>query len=238
MKNQLPFCPYCKKRLTYLQAWGIHKDGEYRCFRCGKTSNIRYTKRLKTFAAVASVLGLLIALPMVIFRESIQFGHVFLIVIPFLLFFLLAPFTIVLSPMRSAGKKPVGRAKPSGAFHGNLSSHSAAAKLPEIRSGRTDWKYFDKPQPSEHGFSSLEPPLENDGDFLNISDVSHSDYYSSKYDFSLFEETRRMDQTNNHASVPKRTQARKPAKRRVDPPKKPRGTEEEIDQILQDFIDE
>ena len=147
MKNQLPFCPYCKSRMSYLQAWGIHKDGEYRCPRCGKASNIRYTKRLRTFAAAASALGFLIAVLLVIFRQGIQFGHVLLIIVPFL-------------------------------------------------------------------------------------------FFSSKYDFSLFEETRRIDKVNNNPAVSKRRQAQRPAKRRVDPPKKPGGTEEEIDQILQDFIDE
>ena len=79
-----PFCPYCKSRMSYLQAWGIHKDGEYRCPRCGKASNIRYTKRLRTFAAAASALGFLIAVLLVIFRQGIQFGHVLLIIVPFL----------------------------------------------------------------------------------------------------------------------------------------------------------
>ena len=121
MKNQLPFCPYCKSRMSYLQAWGIHKDGEYRCPRCGKASNIRYTKRLRTFAAAASALGFLIAVLLVIFRQGIQFGHVLLIIVPFLFFFLLAPFTIVLSPMKGHRKKHVRGAKPAGSFHRELS---------------------------------------------------------------------------------------------------------------------
>ena len=183
--------------MSYLQAWGIHKDGEYRCPRCGKASNIRYTKRLRTFAAAASALGFLIAVLLVIFRQGIQFGHVLLIIVPFLFFFLLAPFTIVLSPVSE-----------------------------------------EKTDPYREKFYDPDPPGKNAGDSLEISSASHSGYYSSKYDFSLFEETRRIDKVKNNPSVSKRRQAQRPAKRRVDPLKKPGGTEEEIDQILQDFIDE
>lgn len=228
MKNQLPFCPYCKNRLPYLQAWGIHKDGEYQCPRCGKTSNIRYTKRLRTFAAIAAVLGFIIAVLLIIFRLSIQFGHVVLIMIPFFLFFLLAPFTIVLSPMKGQKKRPIRRVKPAGSFYRETHDHQISDTFPE------HWP----DQETQENFYETESQRENDGDPMEISSVSHSDYYSSKYDFSLFEETRQMDKVKNNPSQPKRRPAARPARRRVDPPKKTMGAEEEIDQILQDFIDE
>ena len=233
MKNQLPFCPYCKSRMSYLQAWGIHKDGEYRCPRCGKASNIRYTKRLRTFAAAASALGFLIAVLLVIFRQGIQFGHVLLIIVPFLFFFLLAPFTIVLSPMKGHRKKHVRGAKPAGSFHRELSGRRAAGAFSEERPVSEE-----KTDPYREKFYDPDPPGKNAGDSLEISSASHSGYYSSKYDFSLFEETRRIDKVKNNPSVSKRRQAQRPAKRRVDPLKKPGGTEEDIDQSLQDFIDE
>lgn len=201
MKNQLPFCPYCKQRMSYLQAWGIHKDGEYRCPRCGRTSNIRYTRRIRTFAAAASVVGVLIAVLLVIFRDSIQFGHIVLIVIPFLLFFFLTPFTILLSPMKTHRKKHIKRAMPSHAFQERAHRESPGKK----------------------------------DDTMVVPPISRGDYYSSKYDFSLFEETRQMEKMREKPSGPRKGP---PAKRRVDPPKKAAGTEDEIDQILQDFIDE
>lgn len=212
MKNQLPFCPYCKQRISYLQAWGIHKDGEYQCPRCNRASNIKYTKRIRTFAAVACVIGFLISILLAIFRESIQFGHMALIIIPFLFFFLLAPFTIVLSPMKTHGKRPMKRGKPTGSFQ--KERHRS---------------------PMEREFVKKQDSF---GDTMSVSPVSHSDYYSSKYDFSLFEETRQMDKVKNNPSAPKRKPAARPVKRRVDPPKAAKGPEEEIDQILQDFIDE
>lgn len=232
MKNQLPFCPYCKSRMSYLQAWGIHKDGEYRCPRCGKASNIRYTKRLRTFAAAASALGFLIAVLLVIFRQGIQLGHILLIIVPFLFFFLLAPFTIVLSPMKEHRKKHVRGAKPAGSFHRELSGRRAVGAFSEERPVSEE-----KADLYRENFYDPNPPG-NAGDSLKISSASHNGYYSSKYDFSLFEETRRIDKVKNNSSVSKRRQAQRPAKRRLDPPKKPGETEEEIDQILQDFIDE
>lgn len=201
MKNQLPFCPYCKQGMSYLQAWGIHKDGEYRCPRCGKTSNIRYTKRIRTFAAVASVIGFLIAVMLVIFRESIQFGHIVLVAVPFLLFFFLAPFTLVLSPVKTRRKKHIRRAGPSHAFQ-----ETAQREVP----GKKE-------------------------DTMVVPPVSHGDYYSSKYDFSLFEETRQMEKVKEKPSGHRKSP---PVKRRVDSPKRAAGTEDEIDRILQDFIDE
>ena len=198
MKNQLPFCPYCKSRMSYLQAWGIHKDGEYRCPRCGKASNIRYTKRLRTFAAAASALGFLIAVLLVIFRQGIQFGHVLLIIVPFLFFFLLAPFTIVLSPMKGHRKKHVRGAKPAGSFHRELSGRRAAGAFSEERPVSEE-----KADPYREKFYDPDPPGKNAGDSLEISSASHSGYYSSKYDFSLFEETRRIDKVKNNPSVSK-----------------------------------
>ena len=237
MKNQLPFCPYCKSRMSYLQAWGIHKDGEYRCPRCGKASNIRYTKRLGTFAAAACALGFLAALLLIIFRRSIGFGHVLLIVVPFLLFFLLTPFILVLSPMKGHRRKPLERAKPSGAFHGERSARRDGGfpkERPEGRNARG-------PRPAERRFYSEAPPGEADGDFLQTGGNSYGGYYSSKYDFSLFEETgreNREQKAKSNPSAARRRQAQKPAKRRTGRPEKPLGTEEEIDRILQDFIDE
>ena len=231
MKNQLPFCPYCKSRMSYLQAWGIHKDGEYRCPRCGKASNIRYTKRLRTFAAAASALGFLIAVLLVIFRQGIQLGHILLIIVPSLFFFLLAPFTIVLSPMKGHRKKHVRGAKPAGSFHRELSGRRAGVFSEEQLVSE------EKADPYRENFYDPDLPG-NAGDSLKISSASHNGYYSSKYDFSLFEETRRSDKGKNNPSGSKRRRTQRPAKRRVDPPKKPGGAEEEIDQILQDFIDE
>ena len=204
MKNQLPFCPYCKSRMSYLQAWGIHKDdGEYRCPRCGKASNIRYTKRLRTFAAAASALGFLIAVLLVIFRQGIQFGHVLLIIVPFLFFFLLAPFTIVLLPMKGHRKKACQRRKarrllPQRAFRPPRRAFSEERPVSE-----------EKTDPYREKFYDPDPPGKNAGDSLEISSASHSGYYSSKYDFSLFEETRRIDKVKNNPSVSKRRQAQR-----------------------------
>ena len=87
-------------------------------------------------------------------------------------------------------------AKPAGSFHRELSGRRAAGAFSEERPVSEE-----KTDPYREKFYDPDPPGKNAGDSLEISSASHSGYYSSKYDFSLFEETRRIDKVKNHPSV-------------------------------------
>ncbi len=96
MNRYLPRCPYCGKRLSFLEAWGIHRDGEYCCKRCKFKSDIVFTRRRNNFGISAVVLSSVLALIFVLIGQ-INFFEIIVVLIPFFAFYILVPFTIFLN---------------------------------------------------------------------------------------------------------------------------------------------
>lgn len=216
----LPFCPHCGKGLSYLAAWGIHTKGEYECPHCGGDSKIKYRKVMKLLAVTVSLIGTIIAVPMAFFPESIRLESLFWIVLPFFLFFTLSPLLMVLSPQQARKKKPeqVPEKKPK--------------KKPAAQS-RPFWEETPFQEPLHEKKNRREPAPPGDDPF-RMPPVNYDSYYSSKYNFSLFEEGTQKKPTQEKTFGPRQ---KRPERKRVDPPRRAGGSEEEIDQILQDFID-
>ncbi|MBQ6152220.1 MAG: hypothetical protein IJJ15_00505 [Ruminococcus sp.] len=93
-------CPYCGKPLSYFQALLIRKRGEYFCNKCKKDSNIHIKKTIFIpfiFVLIFALLVLFVYLFMTD-RENIMF--VFIILIPFAIFYLITPTFVRLKPKK------------------------------------------------------------------------------------------------------------------------------------------
>ena len=93
-------CPYCGKPLSYFQALLIRKRGEYFCNKCKKDSNIHIKKTIFIpfiFVLIFALLVLFVYLFMTD-RENIMF--VFIILIPFAIFYLITPTFVCLKPKK------------------------------------------------------------------------------------------------------------------------------------------
>lgn len=93
-KFRKPKCPYCGKKLSLPSVWVIKKHGEYICPECGGISNIVLDKSIHVFAFLAILLGT--AFFLISFINIINFNiwMLFLVLLPFCLFFLLSVFLV------------------------------------------------------------------------------------------------------------------------------------------------
>lgn len=93
-------CPYCGKEISYVKAMSIRRRGEYYCKKCKKESNVHIRKTIWILIAAMVVLALMI-MGFYLFmtnRENILF--VFFVMIPFIIFYLLAPLFVQLKPKK------------------------------------------------------------------------------------------------------------------------------------------
>ena len=100
-KFGLPACPYCGKKVNFIKAWKIKKQGEYRCPQCGGYSNILLAPFVPLSAIAAVVLAIILYI-IFYFTIGITVPIIFCILAPFVLFFVFSCFFIQL-------KKPVFR---------------------------------------------------------------------------------------------------------------------------------
>ncbi len=129
----LPRCPYCGNPASYFSALADHNKGEYRCRRCGERADIRLKPALFISAAVAMALSVLFVLLFSLDRGDLTVWRVFLVLLPFLLFYALLPF--LLRFVRSA--PAYGRNKAQKSAGGHKSPPVSLQKQPMEQAGNT-----------------------------------------------------------------------------------------------------
>jgi hypothetical protein len=125
-KFRSPACPYCGKKVNPIRTWCLKKQGEYQCGKCQGISNIVLDPTMSLFGVSAIFLSVLIFLIFKFFVGEVNLLCVILMILPFLIFNLLALFLVRL-------KKPVFRKVPKGPNGSNEknSVNPATAKNPE-----------------------------------------------------------------------------------------------------------
>lgn len=93
-KFRKPKCPYCGKKLSLPSAWVIKKHGEYICPECGGISNIVLDKSIHIFAFLAILLGSVFFIISFINIFNFNIWMLFLVILPFFLFFLISVFLV------------------------------------------------------------------------------------------------------------------------------------------------
>ena len=93
-------CPYCGKEISYITAMKIRRRGEYYCKKCKKDSNIHIKKTIWIFFISMVVVALVILGYFLFMTNHSNLLFVFLIIIPFLIFYLFAPLFVRLRPKK------------------------------------------------------------------------------------------------------------------------------------------
>lgn len=93
-------CPYCGKSLSYFQALLIRKKGEYFCNKCKKDSNIHIKKTIFIPFIFVLIFALLILFVFLLMTERENPLFLLLILIPFIIFYLITPTFVRLTPKK------------------------------------------------------------------------------------------------------------------------------------------
>lgn len=118
-KAILSRCPYCGKKISYINSMFLRKQGEYYCYKCQCTSNIVIHRGLYALASAVCVISFLIMLLFSMFGNHEDLRGMMWVVIPFMVFYIAVPFFIRLEPFndkiypqkRKPKAVPVGQPK-------------------------------------------------------------------------------------------------------------------------------
>ena len=97
-KAILSRCPYCGKKISYINSMFLRKQGEYYCYKCQCTSNIVIHRGLYALASIVCVISFLIMLLFSMFGNHEDLRGIMWVLIPFLVFYISIPFFIRLEP--------------------------------------------------------------------------------------------------------------------------------------------
>lgn len=97
-KNRLAVCPYCGRRVSYFDSLFIKNKGEYTCKRCGCITNIGLDRSIYAVTSITCVLALLLVVLYLFFGDLTNLWGVLLVIIPFLIYYCIVPFFLVLVP--------------------------------------------------------------------------------------------------------------------------------------------
>ncbi len=97
---KLTKCPYCGKKITYLQAFFNRTRGEFFCNKCKKESNILIKKTLLIPFFIALFFSLLILFAFFFMTDKTNLWFMLFVIIPFIGFYLLTPLFVVLKPRK------------------------------------------------------------------------------------------------------------------------------------------
>lgn len=93
-------CPYCDKEVSYFKAMSIRRRGEYYCPKCHKESNVYIKKMIWVGFIAAVVVALLILGFFLILTDRDNFAFVFIVIIPFIFFYIACPAFVRLRPKK------------------------------------------------------------------------------------------------------------------------------------------
>lgn len=108
MSFHIPRCPYCGKKLSYLSAWAVKTQGEYRCKKCGGYSDVVLGQGLYVLSLIMTAAGAVCFLLAFIKIQELNLFSVLMVVIPFALFFLLSVFFVRLRKIEGGAEPQKG----------------------------------------------------------------------------------------------------------------------------------
>jgi DNA-directed RNA polymerase subunit RPC12/RpoP len=101
-------CPYCGRKVGLANAWLLKTQGEYRCPKCGRCSNVRQDRLIYLTAAAAVVLSALFFVVHVLLFQTASLWSFLLVIFPFFAFYLLCPFLVRLTKPEPRRRPPQG----------------------------------------------------------------------------------------------------------------------------------
>lgn len=106
-KKSLPRCPYCGKPLNFFESFIVKNKGKYYCSACSKKSAVTFEEWMYKFSWVCELVSFAILAVLVLFTESKSLLCLLAVVMPFLVFYIVVPFSVVLEPCKQVNLKTV-----------------------------------------------------------------------------------------------------------------------------------
>lgn len=97
---RLSRCPYCHKKISYLGSMFLKTKGEYNCRSCKCISNVVISRAAYAIASAICVIALLIVVIYSLAGDHGSLLGIFLVLLPFLLFYITIPFLVRLAPCK------------------------------------------------------------------------------------------------------------------------------------------
>lgn len=97
-KRLLTECPYCHRKVSYFGAGILKTKGEHSCTGCKCISNVVIHRTLYGIGGGAVVLSLILVLVFSAYMEHDNIWGIIFVLLPYLIFYIIAPFFIKLEP--------------------------------------------------------------------------------------------------------------------------------------------
>ncbi|MDR1253500.1 MAG: hypothetical protein LBJ95_00560 [Oscillospiraceae bacterium] len=94
--KKLPNCPHCGQKITYLEAWSLRKKSEHVCQSCERVSSASLKPAIYKIATGTICISFVISFIALIFVRNCTAWPIFFVAVPFILFYLIAPFFVTI----------------------------------------------------------------------------------------------------------------------------------------------
>ncbi|MGN0498176.1 MAG: hypothetical protein ACI4F6_03820 [Acutalibacteraceae bacterium] len=121
-------CPYCGKKISYLSAIRERANGEHACDRCKRNSTIYFVKNIKVFIVVICLIALALLSVFLFTPLRGNFFCIFLMFIPFIIFYFCIPLFIRFVPIKIK-KKVTKKSEEVGFSMSDPESASGTTKI-------------------------------------------------------------------------------------------------------------
>lgn len=105
LKWKLPHCPYCGKKVDFLTAWVEKTEGEFKCRYCGKASDIKFSDSVIKVSIICEIIAFAIVLLCMFLSNEFTLYGAFLVLLPFIYFYIRAPYMMELEIIRKRAVK-------------------------------------------------------------------------------------------------------------------------------------
>lgn len=105
MRKSLPRCPYCGKQLNFFESFTVKNKGKYHCSACLKKSAVTFERWMYKCSWVCELVSFVILVLLVLFTESKSLLCLLAVALPFLIFYIIVPFSVVLEPCKQVDLK-------------------------------------------------------------------------------------------------------------------------------------
>lgn len=112
-KIGLAACPYCGKKVSFINSLFLKNKGEYTCQKCGCIANISFNRIIYAITSITCLVALIIVILYSFLSKKDTLWGILYVIIPFVIFYCLVPFFMILVPSsdKSLAKKVIDKKK-------------------------------------------------------------------------------------------------------------------------------
>lgn len=116
MNRKKQRCPYCGRRMSYINAYFSRRKAQYTCTRCGKESRVVISKIIIPVFIIVAVISLAIMGLWFLFKLLSNPLGILLVAAPLVIFLLFTPKFVYLEPLKKYKKSMEAKKSRHGVF--------------------------------------------------------------------------------------------------------------------------